>query len=77
MAGWLDSPGHRANILKAEFTEIGVGVATGDGKYGIYWVQVFATPGGRTTGSARHGSRSSGRQDGDDGSVRDPDAEID
>jgi uncharacterized protein YkwD len=46
VAGWLESPGHRANILKAEFTEIGVGVATGEGRYGIYWVQVFATPGG-------------------------------
>jgi uncharacterized protein YkwD len=45
VAGWLDSPGHRANILKPEYTEIGVGVANGDGKYRIYWVQVFATPG--------------------------------
>lgn len=45
VAGWLESPGHRGNILKPEFTEIGVGVASGDGKYGIYWVQVFATPG--------------------------------
>jgi len=44
MAGWLDSPGHRANILRPEYTEIGVGVATGTGKYGTYWVQVFATP---------------------------------
>jgi uncharacterized protein YkwD len=42
--GWLQSPGHRANILKPEYTEIGVGVATGDGKYHIYWVQVFGTP---------------------------------
>ena len=44
VAGWLDSPGHRANILKPEYREIGVGVATGEGKYRIYWVQVFATP---------------------------------
>jgi uncharacterized protein YkwD len=44
VTGWLESPGHRANILKPEYTEIGVGVATGDGTYGIYWVQVFATP---------------------------------
>lgn len=44
VAGWLESPGHRANILKAEIREIGVGVATGDGQYRIYWVQVFATP---------------------------------
>jgi len=45
VAGWLNSPGHRANILKPEYKEIGVGVANGDGKYQMYWVQVFATPG--------------------------------
>ena len=44
VSGWMDSPGHRANILKPEFTEIGVGVANGDGKYRVYWVQMFATP---------------------------------
>jgi uncharacterized protein YkwD len=44
VSGWLDSPGHRANILKPEYTEIGVGVANGDGKYRVYWVQMFATP---------------------------------
>ena len=27
--GWMHSPGHRANILRREFTEIGVGVAIG------------------------------------------------
>lgn len=25
--GWMDSPGHRANVLRAEFTEIGIGMA--------------------------------------------------
>jgi uncharacterized protein YkwD len=25
--GWMNSPGHRANILRAQFTEVGVGVA--------------------------------------------------
>jgi uncharacterized protein YkwD len=25
--GWMKSPGHRANILRPEFTEVGVGVA--------------------------------------------------
>jgi uncharacterized protein YkwD len=43
VAGWLESPGHRANILKSEYTEIGVGVASGEGKDRIYWVQMFAT----------------------------------
>ncbi|MEV5439257.1 CAP domain-containing protein [Streptomyces sp. NPDC052682] len=38
--GWMNSPGHRANILKAEFTHIGVGFA-GGGRAGTYWTQVF------------------------------------
>lgn len=34
---WMNSPGHRANILKASFTQIGVGyVADGN-----YWTQMF------------------------------------
>ncbi|MET0326965.1 MAG: CAP domain-containing protein, partial [Ilumatobacteraceae bacterium] len=27
MSGWMNSPGHRANILNGNFTQIGVGVA--------------------------------------------------
>ncbi|EFL37669.1 conserved hypothetical protein [Streptomyces griseoflavus Tu4000] len=40
MEGWLNSPGHRANILKADFTHIGVGFA-GGGRAGTYWTQLF------------------------------------
>lgn len=40
---WMNSPGHRANILNEGFTELGVGVITG-GRYGIYWVQEFGRP---------------------------------
>ena len=37
---WMDSPGHRANILSDRFTDIGVGVArAGDGAR--YWTQNF------------------------------------
>ncbi|WP_131774098.1 CAP domain-containing protein, partial [Protofrankia symbiont of Coriaria myrtifolia] len=43
MDGWMNSPGHRRNILNGEFTQIGVGYARG-GSYGIYWTQVFGTP---------------------------------
>ncbi|WP_279581372.1 CAP domain-containing protein [Fodinicola feengrottensis] len=43
MDGWMNSPGHRANILDGELTEIGVGLAAG-GSYGTYWTQVFGTP---------------------------------
>ncbi|MEV5274763.1 CAP domain-containing protein [Streptomyces werraensis] len=38
--GWMNSPGHRANILKPEFTRIGVGFA-GGGRAGTYWTQLF------------------------------------
>lgn len=40
---WADSPGHRANMLNEDFTEIGVGfIEDDDGVgYGEYWTQVF------------------------------------
>jgi stress response protein SCP2 len=41
--GWMGSPGHRANILDGDLTQIGVGRADG-GSYGVYWTQVFGTP---------------------------------
>ncbi|MGL5860184.1 MAG: CAP domain-containing protein [Phycicoccus sp.] len=43
MGAWMDSPGHRGNILNCGFTDIGVGVARGGGDYGIYWTQVFGS----------------------------------
>ena len=44
MQGWLDSPGHRANILHRRLRELGVGMALGEknGEFKILWVQVFA-----------------------------------
>jgi uncharacterized protein YkwD len=42
MAAWMNSPGHRQNILNPAFTELGVGYATGAGR--PYWTQVFARP---------------------------------
>ncbi|TWH68823.1 CAP domain-containing protein [Micromonospora olivasterospora] len=41
MDAWMNSPGHRANLLNCSFTEIGVGVATSNGPY---WTQDFGTP---------------------------------
>lgn len=41
MKAWMNSPGHKANILNCSFTEIGVGIATSNGPY---WTQVFAAP---------------------------------
>lgn len=37
--GWMDSPGHRANILNCDFVAIGVGEAASDD--GPYWTQTF------------------------------------
>lgn len=40
MNGWMNSSGHRANILKYDYTKIGVGYAkASDGT--TYWVQIF------------------------------------
>ncbi len=47
VAGWMDSPGHRENILNCELRETGVGyiVDPNDSlNYGAYWTQVFGTP---------------------------------
>lgn len=38
--GWMNSEGHRRNILNCDFNELGVGYAQG-GSYGTYWTQVF------------------------------------
>jgi uncharacterized protein YkwD len=38
--GWMNSPGHRANILEPDFTHIGIGFA-GGGPAGTYWTQLF------------------------------------
>ncbi|MBG0857538.1 TerD family protein [Streptomyces spinoverrucosus] len=40
VTGWMNSPGHRANILKPGFTHIGIGFA-GGGRAGTYWTQLF------------------------------------
>lgn len=38
---WMNSTGHRANILNGHFNHIGVGLVTTDGGYRYYWVQMF------------------------------------
>lgn len=42
VSGWMNSPGHRRNILDGDFTETGIGVAR-IGKR-LYFTQVFARP---------------------------------
>lgn len=43
---WMDSPGHRENILRPQFTEIGISARFGEYEGGDTWmaVQTFATP---------------------------------
>jgi uncharacterized protein YkwD len=46
VTGWMNSPGHRANILYDRFTEIGVGIAAGiyEGSRVYYIAQEFGRP---------------------------------
>lgn len=43
---WMNSPGHKANILNKNFEEIGIGIAQGEyqGHTAIFVVQMFGTP---------------------------------
>lgn len=43
VASWMASPGHRANLLSAEFTEIGIALAPARGGT-RYWSQLFGAP---------------------------------
>lgn len=42
LAGWLDSPGHRSNILNKGFTETGIG-AVADSEGEVSFCQIFMT----------------------------------
>lgn len=47
MEGWLNSLPHRENLLKSNFTEMGVGIIEvkgGEEEDGYSWVQVFGKP---------------------------------
>ncbi|WP_367649686.1 CAP domain-containing protein [Paenibacillus sp. NEAU-GSW1] len=43
MESWMNSPGHRANILNPNFTHLGVGYVPGNDQndYKTYWAQLF------------------------------------
>ena len=41
MEQWMNSPGHRDNIMKAEYRAIGIGYVQVGSGYGHYWVQMF------------------------------------
>ncbi len=40
MSAWMNSPGHRANIMNSNYEQIGVGYVT-DSNGTTYWVQEF------------------------------------
>lgn len=43
--GWMDSPGHCANLMSRSYTEMALACARDSGSvYGIYWTQVLAKP---------------------------------
>ena len=46
VAGWLSSPGHCANLMKAGFSDMGAAFAltSGAGRPRAYWTQVFGKP---------------------------------
>lgn len=41
MDGWMDSPGHRSNILNSSLRAIGIGYYYTDEGWNHYWVQLF------------------------------------
>ena len=53
MQGWMNSSGHRANILNSSFTTIGIGCFEYGGR--LYWSQAFS--GGKGTAYNPGGSR--------------------
>ena len=44
VSAWMNSDGHRANLLNMEIEEIGVGFAIDDKSKETYWIQEFANP---------------------------------
>ncbi|MEM7726821.1 MAG: glycoside hydrolase family 9 protein, partial [Cyanobacteria bacterium P01_A01_bin.45] len=57
--GWIDSPGHRENLLNPNYTEIGIGhfyleEDTGNVNYNHYWTQLFGRS--QDMGSSNNGN---------------------
>jgi uncharacterized protein YkwD len=50
---WMNSPGHRTNILSPSFKEIGIALVHRSGtRYGYYWTQDFGARAGSTPASS-------------------------
>lgn len=41
MTAWMNSPGHRKNILSSSFKKLGVGLVKTESGYKYYWTQLF------------------------------------
>lgn len=50
--GWMNSPGHRANILKNDVTKIGIGFYYDREHYRHYWAMLLAAPRGGSSGNS-------------------------
>jgi uncharacterized protein YkwD len=45
LQGWIDSPGHCANLMRPYFTHLGAArYSDTSSAYGVYWTQVFGSP---------------------------------
>jgi uncharacterized protein YkwD len=43
--GWIDSPGHCANLMNPAYTDMGAGFAvSAASEMGVYWAQAFGAP---------------------------------
>jgi uncharacterized protein YkwD len=43
--GWLKSPGHCVNLMRPQYTELGLAYSVNLARdNSVYWVQVFGTP---------------------------------
>lgn len=42
--GWMESPGHRENLLRDSFERVGFGFYEGTNEYKRYYTQIFTTP---------------------------------
>ncbi len=56
MNDWMNSPGHRSNILYAKWSYIGIGCFVRNGQY--YWIQVFSDSPGGSASETRTGDKS-------------------
>lgn len=59
MNSWMNSSGHRANILGSSFSSIGIGCVVVDGVY--YWVQCFGTDAGTSVDSGSYSDKTATR----------------